>query len=232
METTLTWLDVLKLSILLIAGLLVLKTLQIWLPQFFKRKSVFNKISNYLNSTIELYKLIAILVLLIALVGINYKIHGVVLLLGLIITFSYIKSYLHGVIFKLNPLVKKGSKITVGDCEGQLYSFLAFGVILNQRDGNRFMNYSFIEKNGFTITQTDQDAGSHSVYVHDLENPSRLLDVLFDNPMVDFNIKPSITKVIDQTNRHVLRVTLEKGAGMEALRDYLQQHNITISLTK
>ncbi|PTM08123.1 MAG: hypothetical protein DA407_08885 [Bacteroidetes bacterium] len=231
METVLTWLDFLKLAILLILGLIILRTILKFAPQFIKRKSVFNKVSLYLNTVIELYKPIAILILLIAFVSINYKVHGILFIVCFIISFSYIKNYFNGVLFKLNPIVSIGSNITVGDFKGEIEKFLAFGVVVNENDGTRFIKYSNIEINGFIINQTEYDAMRKTVYLQDLQNSTELIDLLFDNPMVNFKNKPSLKK-IDNQNMHQLQLTLEKGAKLDAILDYLQKHNITTSLTK
>ena len=231
METTISWLNFLKLAIVLILGLLTLISILKLLPKFIRKKSVFNKISGYIKTLREIYIPIAILMLLIVFVSINYKVHCVLFIVCFIIAFSHIKNYLNGLLFKLNPLVKKGCNIAVGDFIGEIITFLNFGVVINENDVERFINYSYIEKNGFAIHETEYDVMRKTIYVEDLQNSSELLDLLFDNPMVDFKNKPKITK-IENIDTHQLQLTLEKGAKVDAILDYLQQHKIKTSLTK
>ncbi len=231
MEANLTWLDFFKLIIALIGGSLILRALLLFLPQFFKRKSVSIKLGSLLERILEIYRPVALLIMILGFVGINYKIHGVLFLLLAIVSFSYIKSYISGVLFKINPLVSIGSNISTGDFKGYIRKFLFFGMIVNEMDGNRFINYSYIDKNGFSINQNDNNAMRRTIYLYEQEKIAPVLDLLFENPLVNFNEKPSIKKTSDK-NILQLQITLEKGVQMEALQDYFSQNNIKNSITK
>lgn len=231
METTITWFKFFTIIAILIGIYLFLILMLRILPHVFKRKSILNRANLIINKVIEIYKPVAILALLLSFVSINYKVHGVLFLLFLIISFIHIKRYLYGVLFKINPLVNIGSTISTGKFKGDISKFMFFGVVINEEVGNRFINYSYIDKNGFSIYQNDSASVRRTIYIYDQEKTTPILDLLFENPIIDYNNKPILKKIPNQ-KIHQLQIALESGAKMESLIAYLNQHNVTTSLTK
>ena len=231
MEANISWFNFFTIIAILIGVYLLLQLVLRFLPQILKRKSVIDKTTFVLKKTIEVYKPIAILIVLLSFVTINYKVHGILFLLFLVVTFTHIKRYIYGVLFKINPLVNVGSKVVTGKYKGHISKFLFFGVIINENDGNRFINYSYIDKNGFSINQNDNTSLRRTIYIHDQDKTAPILDLLFENPTIDFNNKPLIKRLPNE-NKLQLQIALENGAKMESLIAYLNQHNIKTSTTK
>lgn len=231
METRISWFNFFTIIILLVVIFIFLRILLRFLSQIFKRKSLINRISLVLTQILEIYKPVAILVVLLSFVAINYKVHGILILLFLIVTFSHIKRYLYGVLFKINPLVNIGSNMSTGKFKGDISKFLFFGVVINEAIGNRFINYSYIDENGFSINQNDNASVRRTIYIHEQEKTEPILDLLFENPTIDFNNKP-IIKRLPNENILQLQIALESGAKMESLVAFLNQKKIKTSLTK
>lgn len=231
METAFTWTKFFTIVAILIVIYTLLYIILHLLPYIFKRKSLLNKGIEIVKKIIELYKPIAFLTILLSFVSINYKIHGTLFLLFLIVTFLHIKRYLYGVLFKINPLIHIGSSICTGEFKGDISKFMFFGVVINEETGNRFINYSYIDTHGFSIYQNDNASVRRTIYIYDQEKTTPILDLLFENPTIDFNNKPIIKKIPNEKILQ-LQITLESGAKMESLLVYLNQHNITTSLIK
>jgi hypothetical protein len=231
MEANITWYKFFTITAILIVIYIFLIIVVRFLPYVFKRKLILNKSILVLKRIIEIYKPIAILIILLSFVSINYKVHGILFLLFLIVSFLHIKRYLYGVFFRINPIVHIGSTISTGDFTGDISNFMFFGVVINEEVGNRFINYSYIDQHGFSIHQNDNASVRRTIYIYDQEKTTPILDLLFENPNIDFNDKPIIKKVPNEKTIQ-LQFALETGAKMEALIAYLNQHNITTSLTK
>lgn len=231
MEANISWFHFFSIIAILIGIYILFKIILRILPQIFKRKSVINKSILLINKTIDIYVPIAILLILLSFVFINYKVHGILFLLLLVISYSHIKRYIQGVLFKINPLVTIGSNISTGEYSGTISKFLFFGFIINEEDANRFINYSYIDANGFSINQNDNTSVRRTVYIYDQEKTTPVLDLLFENPSIDFNTKPIIKKVPNE-NMFQLQIALENGAKLDSLVDYLNQHKINTSPTK
>nr|WP_321221910.1 hypothetical protein [uncultured Psychroserpens sp.] len=231
LETSISWLEFFKIIGILIILYLVISFFKKVAPQIFNRKSIVDKITNIINRVLEIYKPIAVLIILLSFVSINYRVHGILFLLLIVVAFNYIKSYVNGVLFKINPLVALGSNISTGEFNGQISKFLHFGFILNETEGDRFINYSYIDKNGFSVSQHDENAMRKTLYIQDSEEITTILDLLFDNPLVDFSQKPTLKK-LPVSNQLQLNLTLEKGAKIEALISYLEHYNFNASQIK
>jgi hypothetical protein len=231
MEANITWFNFFKITTILIVIYILLILVLRFIPQVFKRKSILNKTTLILKRIIEIYKPFAILVVLLSFVTINYRVHGVLFLLFLVVTFTHIKRYIYGVLFKINPLVNIGSNISTGEFKGDISKFLFFGVVVNEDVGNRFINYSYIDDNGFSINQNDNASIRRTIYIYDQEKTTPILDLLFENPNVDFSNKPIIKKVPNEKTLQ-LQIALETGATMESLIAYFNQYNIKSSTTK
>ena len=231
MDANISWFNFFTIIAIIATTYVFLLVILKFVPHIFKRKSVINKITLVLNKTIEIYKPIAILLIILSFVAVNYKIHGILTILFLIISFSHIKRYLYGVLFKINPLVNIGSNILTGDFKGDIYKFLFFGVIINEETGNRFVSYSYIDENGFSIHPNDNLSIQQTIYIHEQENTSQILDILFENPNIDFNNKPIIKNIPDKKMLQI-QIALENGAKIESLITYLNQKKIKTSLTK
>jgi len=231
MEPLFTWLDLLKLILLLVFGFMVLKFVSKNTNQFLSKTSFRRKLKNSLNDIVELYKPLSILLGLTAFVLIKPLIFGAMVLISAIVLFSYIKNYIHGVFFRINPLVEIGANLLSENYQGEIEKLLLFGAIIKVENGERFISYSNIEKQGFCINQKEDGSMRKTIYLLEPNKSKLVMDILFDNPMINFNQKPSIWKTPGESIEQ-LHLTLEKGAKVEALIDYLNQYNIKTSLTK
>lgn len=225
MEPLLDWVSFFWVCILLIILFIILKFVGEVTPYFIANTSFKRKIKKIINSVVETYKPLSILILLMSFVAINFVIHGLLLLVIGIIGFSHVKNYLQGILFKINPLVDLGSFINVGEFEGEIEDFLAFGFIINLSEGKRFISYKYVEEKGFFINQQDHGILRKTVYISKEISANMVLDLLFENPMLNFTQKPIIRDMVGEKVQE-LQFTLEKGVSMDSLISYLNQNNI------
>jgi len=230
LETNISWVLFIQIIVALIAGYFIIRIARRLIPQLFKRKSVSTKIRYGLSRTFEVYKPLSVVIALLCFVGINFNMHGIIVLVAIIILFNYIKSYLNGVVFRINPLVEVGAYITAGEFHGQIIKFLFFGVFIREANRNRFINYSFIDQHGFSISQSANTPIRYQINLIDVDNTTKVIDLLFENPIVDFGHQPVI-KRIGNENSYELQISLERGGRIDTLMAYLNQHNIKTSIS-
>lgn len=230
LETNISWILFIQIIVALIAGYYILKIAKRLIPQLFKRKSVSTKIRYSLSRVAEVYKPLSIVIAILCFVGINFKIHGIIILVAIILLYNYIKSYLNGVIFRINPMVEIGANIRTAEFHGQIMKFLFFGVFIREADRNRFINYSFIDQHGFSISQSVNTPIRYQINLIDVDNTTKVIDLLFENPIVDFGHQPVI-KRIGNENSYELQISLERGGKIDTLMAYLNQHNIKTSIS-
>lgn len=225
MESIFTWTSFFWLAAVLLFLLFVLKFIGKISQYIFKKKSTKDKLRRIFNTVEVVYKPLAIIIVLLSFLSIDFMMHGILLLAAGIISFTHVKSYVNGVLFKTNKLVEKNAYIITGKFEGEIEELLPFGVIINLTEGKRFINYSFIEKQGFYINQQDEGTLRNTIYLSNSVNPEKVLDLLFENPMVSISNKPQIKEIVGKKMMK-LQLTLEKGVQIESLISFLNQHDI------
>lgn len=231
MEINMTWFDFFRLGIALVLLYLALQFLSKLVLKLFKRSLYRREIKHYAEIVNELYKPLALLTIVAAFVIINYKIHGVLVLVSGIVLFQHIKNYCNGIFFKINPLVDAGVNLVTGDYQGEIEKLMPFGIIIKTQHGERYINYSTIETEGFCVNQKTDGSMRKTLYLLETEKTNEVMDLLFDNPLINFNQKPSIWNIPGESIQQI-QLTLEKGAKIESVIAYLNQFNIKSSLTK
>ncbi|RMA58594.1 hypothetical protein [Ulvibacter antarcticus] len=232
METDFTW----KYFGEVLIGLFALYWIFKFLTEVFvklSRKSSTKKLIRKISTHfLTLYIPLAVLLLIISFIRIDYIVHGIIFLAAGIIGFPYIRNYLNGILIKLNPLIETGTQISTGDFKGEITELLALGAILKVPKGKHFVNYSEIQQHGFSILYKEDDAILKSIYISEAVSEKEILDLMFDNPMVNFSKPPTLKKVAGE-NLQRLQFTLENGAKTKDLIAYFERNNIeTISKQK
>lgn len=231
MEAIFTWEDFIKLALALLLLYVALK----FATQIFVKLTKKTRTKRWLRRVFDrlfiFYIPVGITLLLIVFVGINILAHGIVILILGLLSFNYIKSYLNGIQFRSNPLVEKGKFLQIEDYSGEIEQLLAFGVILKGLKGKRFVNYSTIEKQGFGIKSTEEGSLRRTLYLNTKEVAINIPDLLFENPLINYNEPPELNKT-DAGDRLKLVLTMEKGAKLEHIIEFLEQHKINATIHK
>jgi hypothetical protein len=231
MDLEITWLVFFELIVGLCLLFLVLKGFSKLSMQLFKRHRYKRKFKKWFEIILEFYKPFAILTIVAAFVIINYQIHGVIVLVVGIVLYKHIRNYCNGIFFKINPLVDVGVNLITGNDQGEIEKLMPLGLIMKVERGERFINYTTIEDQGFFVNQKSDGSTRKTLYLIEAESTGTIMDALFENPLIDFSQKPSIWTIPGETNQQ-LQVSLEKGAKIETIIDYLNQNNIKTSQTK
>lgn len=229
MKTTVTlyhWNDVFYLFILLLACYWGIK-LVIYILERFSKKNITNKkITALLKKVVILYKPVASTILLLGFISINYITHTLLIVSIGVFGYHHIKNYISGIFFKLNPLISLGALVHIGKTNGEIRSLEPFGIIINIDSGEHYMNYSELEKKGFSVKPNKENILEQTLLLETELSKEKILDVLFDNPILDFNNKPVIVKA-KEAGLLKLKYTLEKGASNEDLIAFLTEQNIS-----
>lgn len=229
MVTENTWILFFKLfAVLLVIYLLLKFTLRVS-QRVIKSAKRRNTFRIWLKRTKIVYKPVAIILLLISIISINYIAHGLIFLGIGIFGYNYIKNYLSGVLFKINPLTSEGARIKLENIEGEIQKFLPFGIIIHTKEGEQFVQYSNIDNKGFLINRNIGGALRQSLYFDRNVDSGILLDALFDCPLVDFNQSPEIRE-IQNSERYRVMFTLEKGVQTAQMIRFLESKQIQAKL--
>ena len=223
-----TWQGLFWLLVVLIIIYWSIKLILLSLKQFAKRNLYNKQLVLFFEKIILFFKPIAITLLLLDFISINYITHTMLLIIVGVFGFSQIKNYIHGVFLKSNPMVSNGAIMQVGNNTGEIKQFLPLGLKLDTEDGEQFINYITITSNGFAIKSNKTSVIRQTLYLKTEKTPDQILDLLFNNPIINYNQAPIVSNT--ENNQLKLLYTIEDGASTKELINFLEDNNIQTNL--
>lgn len=226
-----TWNGLLKLLIGLIVLFGIIKLIIRLIENSAKKNLAKKRFIFWLRNSLFFYVPVAVIIFILGFISINYITHTILVLISGVFAFPYIRSYLSGIIFKSNPIVNRGAFITSTNLEGEIKRLLVLGMIVNTEQGEQYLNYSHIDDYGFTIKSNKGSNLRQSLYLRSELSKDEILDLLFDNPILNFEEKPSLRSGLEP-RLIILKYTLESGATTEDLISFLSDNNIESNITR
>lgn len=185
----------------------------------------------WLRNSLLFYVPVAVIVFILGFISINYITHSILILIIGVFGFPYIRNYLSGIIFKSNPIVSEGALIKSNNLDGEIKRLMVLGMIVNTERGEQYINYLNVEEFGFTINSNKSSALRQTIYLKTDLTQDAILDILFDNPILNFEEKPRL-KIDVESEDLILRYTLESGATTRDLISFLKSKEIEAYLTR
>ena len=223
-----TWRSLFWLLIVLVIFYWCIKLLLYSLEKFANRNLYNKQLILFFKKVILFFIPMATLILLLDFVSINYIAHSIVLVIIGVFAFSQIKNYVNGLFLKSNPLISNGSTLQIGDYTGEIKSFLPLGLKLVTEQGIQFVNYTTITTSGFAIKSNKTSLLRQVLYLNTEQTPDQILDLLFDNPILNYNHPPVINKA--DNNQLKLQYTTENGASRKELITFLEDNSVQTNL--
>ncbi|TVZ28378.1 hypothetical protein JM83_3503 [Gillisia sp. Hel_I_86] len=234
METIITfysWKGLFYLFIALLALYGIIKIVIRLIENSAKKNLANKRFIFWLRNSLFFYTPVAVVIFVLGFISINYITHSIIMLIIGIFGYPYIQNYLSGIIFISNPIVNEGALIKSDNLDGEIKRLMVLGMIVNTEHGEQYVNYKNVEDSGFTINSNKSSALRQTLYLNTNLAKDGILDILFDNPILDFEEKPSL-KMGAQTEDHILKYTLEAGATTQDLISFLNSKEIETSLTR
>lgn len=225
-----TWQGLFSLILTLIVLYWTIKAIGLLVREIGKRTVTKRTTILIIKKSLLVFKPVAMTLIVLDFIAINYITHSILLVILGVFGYKHIKNYLNGIILKLNPLLGKGAIIEYMDKTGEIKELLPFGLILNTEKGERFVNYSTIEENGFSINSNEHSALRQTLYMETQMSKDTVLDMVFDNPLLDLSERPTL-KQTEEQDVLKLQYTLETGASTDDLLAFFQSKNIKTDLT-
>ncbi len=226
-----TWKGLLYLFVGLLALYGIIKMVIGIIENSAKKNLANKKFIFWLRNNLFFYTPIAVIVFILGFISINYITHSILIFIIGIFGFPYIRNYLSGIFFKSNPIVNEGALIKSDTIDGEIKRLMVLGMIVNTEQGEQYVNYRIMEEFGFTINSNKSSALRQTLYLKTDLSQDAILDILFDNPILNFEEKPSLKNRIESEDL-ILKYTLESGATTEDLISFLNAQNIETNLTR
>ena len=230
LENMNTWPGLFYVSAWLFALYWALKALHFTLRRSSGRTAIVKWGSVAVKQILILYKPIAVLIVVLDFLAINILVHGLFIVLVGALANAPIRTYVSGLLIRLNPLLRVGSVITINDFSGEVKRLMPMGMVVRTELGERFYSYSGIDRSGFTVNANDTGQHRNTLILNTQHKKSDILDLLFDNPLLNFGEPPSLRDG-DYNEELKLQYTLEAGADNEDLIAFFAENEINIKLT-
>jgi len=226
-----SWNGLLYLFIGLLALYGIIKIIITLIENSAKKNLANKRFIFWLRNSLFFYVPVAVVIFILGFISINYITHTIMVIIMGVFGFPYVKNYLSGIIFKSNPIINKGALIKSRDLDGEIKKLMVLGMIVNTEEGEQYVNYSKMEEYGFTVNSNKSSALRQTLYLKTERTKEALLDLLFDNPILNFQEIPSLRNGIEPEDL-ILKYTLESGATTEDLISFLNAHDIVTKLTR
>ena len=225
----LTWTDLLIFSLLLWGGYWLLTLVRKRLAEgvLFGRYQI--PLTQAVTTFLLLYEPITILLLTLVFVFINPPLHGLLLLLLTIAGFGRIRDYLSGRILLATSLIVPGKQMATGDAAGMIARLGRIGVYLQTGDRLRFVNYSHLLVNGYSLSTGEEVGGYYQLLISPAgaENPQQslrhLTDRFMSTPYLERSFVPEVRLIGPDQTRVSARVSVREERHLRELLELLEE---------
>ncbi|MDX1399539.1 MAG: hypothetical protein R3204_13520 [Oceanospirillum sp.] len=223
-----SWNELIALVVVLAGGFMALWLLLVVLQNFGKRDLFKRKAIEFLSKGILIYATLAVGIILLGFISINYITHGLLLAFIGVFCFRYIRDLISGLFLKINNSIQKGDSIVSGEVQGDVEQLLLFGAYISNRFGKSFINYSTLYNQGFTVKSDKLSLFRKMAFLKTERSRQQITDLLFENPAFSFSDPPEV-ETTAENGKYVLHYTLEHGSSSEDLTAFLQEYQIASS---
>jgi hypothetical protein len=227
----LDWTDFLKVIILL-AFTYFGKSLLKYLSRHSSiLRKVETKASKQLKSVNILYEPIIIVIITLVIIKINPILYGLIIAALLAISYQPIKNYIDGKIFLLNNTLIKGQHIHIFNEDSIIQTIGRFGIVLTNGKGSRFIHYSQLAKENYTLLKGISTGSFHQLLVIANDTNSKksaagmdfLMEKLLDCPYLNWTFRPDIQASETDQETYVLEILLNKDSHLNYMIQLLTE---------
>ena len=167
------------------------------------------RVVSFLRHVLIVFEPIGLVVLLAILVLISPIFHGTVLSLLLLSNISQIRNYFMGRMLLLNEAITIGTPIKSGEKKGTIISMDRFCLCIRTLEGEYYMNYQNLIKEGYLISNQDQIGGNYMISIIDrrkhpkMELKNELYHILRISPFIVPERKIRIDASLEKNNATV-----------------------------
>lgn len=210
---TISWSRWFFIAIILVAIFLVLRFVRSILPRLDIPGWWQNQTQSILDYALLLYYPVALLILTGSFILINPLLHSIITGLFLVLNFPYLRNYVSGYLMRLDGSTEIGNKLKIGDLEGFIVAMKPHKLHLQTNQGLHYINYTRLQDAGYTVLSADELGGLYHLHLFPKDNDSskvnhirHLSDLLAMAPYVNWNIKPQLNWLNENTNAIEARI--------------------------
>lgn len=190
-------------------------------------------VKSIIKHALLIFEAVAFLILGSAFVLINPIYHGILAAIILAVGFNHVKNYFSGRIVQFDQSIVEGKRLQTIDSQGIIFKKGRLGLKLRTQKGVRFINYSSLISDGYTLLTGVEVGGFHELKIQpkDLEikkdHLTTLRDLLTTTPYLDLSHKPQLEKVDDEYKTILARVEVKEESHLQDLVTLIKERNFS-----
>jgi len=232
-----SWLDVGQLTLILFLAYLGLQILLRIIARVRFLGSYQSNILRFFKKAYWLFEPLAIILLVCAFVTINPFFHSLILLIVLLTGMRHLKDYFSGRVLLVQGALSVGNRVATQSINGILKSIGRLGVEMNIGDGIRFINYSQLTQDGFTVLEGKTVGGFYDLLLlpNDKDTPNQLQalrDLLAVTPYLDQQHFPKIKHSLTEPEKIEVRLMVREEKYLTHFMALLQERGYNSQILK
>lgn len=233
-----TWLNLLKLSILLIAIYFLLLLTKKLLPLANQRWNIAERLQTWVHLLILIFEPLSLVLIASYFILINPILHGIPIGLILLVGFGHLRNYFNGRIIQLTNRIKTGQKIKIQNLEGIVVAMKRLGLKIKTSKGIQDVGYSRLFQEGFMQLSGDDVGGYHYLNIYPTEGQEvknfseKIMDFLATAPYLDHNHSLNIQSKPEGVPGVLSRVIVKEESHLNELLQLIKDNGYECKISK
>lgn len=207
LSRNLNWGDLLSSFLLFLVIYLLLNAILTISKKIEVSSSFKTSFQKALHHLLLIYELVAILTLISVYVLIDPIVHGVIVLVLLIGGFYYVRNYVGSRIILFDKDMVVGNRLQVQNIQGNIAEIGRLGIKLRNNKGLKFINYSTLLREGYTLLSSKEVSGLYSLKITSKDgDPIKhtgysIIDLWASTPYLDWTYPPELKLSLETPNQ-------------------------------
>jgi len=233
-----TWLNLLRISIFLIAGYFLLHLASRLLPLVRRRNKFIEFLERWIKLFILIFEPVTIGIIASYFVLINPLYHGILMGLILLLGFNHLRNYFNGRIALLTKNIKIGQKLKIDERTGIVVAMDRLSFQLKTSNGIQTLGYSNLFQNGFMLLSGDEVGGYYNLVIDPIaENnskniPEKVKDLLATAPYIDHSLPIVLDPISDELSTVRTRIIVKEENHLSHLITLLRENDFDCKIVK
>ena len=233
-----TWLNLLTISLILIAFYFLLLLSSRLLPLFRRRNNLIDFFQWLINIFILIYEPLTVGIIASYFVLINPLYHGIIMGLILLLGFNHLRNYFNGRIVLITKNIKLGQKIKIKNQVGIVVLMDRLTFQMKTSNGIQTLGYSSLFEDGFMLMSGEKVGGYYNLVIDPMEEGKsknildNVLDLLATAPYIDHSLPIVLEPISDQLSTVRTMLIVKEDNHLSHLITLLRENDFDCKIVK
>ncbi len=233
-----TWLNLLKISVILIAIYFLLHLASRLLPLVRRRNGFIDLLEQLINLFILIFEPVTIGVIASYFVLINPLYHGIIIGLILLLGYNHLRNYFNGRIVLLMKNIRPGQKIKIKGQTGIVVHMDRLSFQLKTSNGIQTLGYYSLFQEGFMLLSGEEVGGYYNLVIDPIVEgkakniAENVLDLLATAPYIDHGLPIVLEHISEDLPTVRTRIIVKEENHLSHLITLLRENDFDCKIVK